>query len=168
MNGRTPFEARFHARRTRRPPSRMSLNLTAMIDVTFLLLIYFLVATEFKLGEEVYRLDLPERLPASQQREPFELDREPLHVKVATVSPAACSIRLETRHARLDQPQSFEELFRFLESNRIGGAHSGGLFAADHPIIVEPAGTTTWQHVVQAFDAAARAHYTNITLGLAE
>jgi hypothetical protein len=56
-----------------RPPRRrfggsgLSLNLTAMIDVVFLLLVYFMVGTEFKLGEEVFRLDLPDRQPSMAQ-----------------------------------------------------------------------------------------------------
>ncbi|MCZ6446340.1 MAG: biopolymer transporter ExbD, partial [Planctomycetota bacterium] len=56
-------------RRHRRSRARIGLNVTAMIDIVFLLLIYFLAATEFKLGEEVYRLDLPQRGLAA---DPFE------------------------------------------------------------------------------------------------
>ena len=41
-----------------------------MIDVVFQLLIYFLVATNFALGEQVFRLDLPNgerrRMPSLQ------------------------------------------------------------------------------------------------------
>ena len=66
-------------RRHRRP--KLALNLTSMIDVTFLLLVYFMVATEFKLGEEVYKLDLPDRQAAQREIDPFELDEEPLQVR---------------------------------------------------------------------------------------
>ena len=41
----------------------------------------------------------------------------------------------------------------------------GGLFLPEHPIIIEPTTTTKWQHVLEAFNAAARARYTNVTLG---
>ena len=148
-------------RRGRSRPS-IALNLTAMIDVTFLLLIYFMVATEFKLGEEVYRLDLPQRQQA--QRDPFELDEEPLRIRIATTGygPGAYSLQVEGPYLRV---RSFQELHEFLRQRRITDASPGGLFGPDHPIIIEPTRTTRWQHAMAAFNAAARARYTNITLG---
>lgn len=141
---------------------RISLNLTTMIDVTFLLLIYFLVATEFKVGEEVYRLDLPEHLPAQSERDPFELDQDPLRVEVMTTGLGAHAYTL-----RIDgpypQPRSLDELMRFLRERRISPATPNGLFEADHPVIVRPSGTTTWEHTVDTFNAVVRAGYTNVT-----
>ena len=55
----------------------MGLNLTPMIDVVFQLLIYFMAATEFRLGEEIYRTDLPQR---SSSSDPFDLPRDPLRI----------------------------------------------------------------------------------------
>ncbi|MHC4710088.1 MAG: ExbD/TolR family protein, partial [Planctomycetota bacterium] len=67
--------------RRRRQQARIGLNLPSMIDVVFLLLVYFMAATEFKLGEEIYRLDLPRRgAPA----DPFVLPRDPLHIVLAS------------------------------------------------------------------------------------
>ena len=66
--GHDPFEDLIVHERPRRQRARIALNLTAMIDVVFLLLIYFMVATEFKAGEEIFRLDLPERQAASRDR----------------------------------------------------------------------------------------------------
>jgi biopolymer transport protein ExbD len=151
--------------RRRRVRPRISLNLTPMIDVTFLLLVYFMVATQFKLGEEVYRLDLPER-GTGRAADPFELDEEPLRIKIATTgaTPDEYRIRIE---GPFEQPSSFDELHEFLRGRRIGPESVGGLFEQDHPIIIEPTRTTTWQHAVGAFDAAARARFTNITMGRA-
>jgi hypothetical protein len=39
----------------------------------------------------------------------------------------------------------------------------GGMFEADHPIIIEPTATTRWEHAMEAFNAAVRARYTNVT-----
>ena len=69
------------ARRRRRAATQIGLNLTSMIDVVFLLLVYFMVATDFKKAEEVYRLDLPERVEGVSA-DPFELDDEPLRIIV--------------------------------------------------------------------------------------
>ncbi len=143
-----------------RRPTRLSLNLTAMIDVVFLLLIYFMVATEFKLGEEIYRLDLPRR---SLQADPFELPRDPLRIAVAsTGSGAGYLIRVEEAAA---QPANFQELFVFLARNQRSAAAVGGLFDPDHPIIIEPGAATRWEHAVEAFNAAVRARYTNVKFG---
>ena len=141
---------------------RINLNLTAMIDVTFLLLIYFLVATEFKLGEEVYRLDLPERMPSQLDRDPFELDEEPLRIEVIStgMTPRAATLRLDGPYP---QPRSFEELGRFLNQRRISEAAPGGLFQHDHPVIVRPASETRWEHAIEAFNTVVKSGYTNVT-----
>jgi biopolymer transport protein ExbD len=151
-------------RARRRVHPRIALNLTAMIDVTFLLLVYFMTATQFKMGEEVYRLDLPERGTARQQRDPFELDAEPLRIRVATIGAGlrAYQLRVEGPYR---QPRTFEELHDFLDRRRIDASSTGGLFEADHPIIIQPTPATAWQHAMAAFNAAARARFTNVIFG---
>ena len=155
-----PRRAARPAHRDRSAP-RIALNLTAMIDVTFLLLVYFLTATEFRRGEELYRMDLPPRAAAAP-RDPFDLDERPLRILVATTGFGrhAYSLRLEGPYPH---PGSFTDLHEFLRRRRISAASPGGLFDPDHPIIIQPTTTTTWQHAMQAFDAAARAQYNNIT-----
>ena len=152
--------------RTRRHRERptIALNLTSMIDVVFLLLVYFMVATQFKLGEEVYRLDIPDRRAAQQTRDPFELDEEPLRVRVATIGrlPGDYQVRLEGPYP---QPGSFAELSAFARERAIVDGLPGGLFPPDHPIIIEPTSSTTWQHAMLAFNAIATNGYTNVTLG---
>ncbi|MCZ6812221.1 MAG: biopolymer transporter ExbD [Planctomycetota bacterium] len=146
-------------RRHRRSRARIGLNVTAMIDIVFLLLIYFLAATEFKLGEEVYRLDLPQRGLAA---DPFELPRDPLRVVIATTGPGEGGYTIRIR-GPYTQPGSFQELYEFLHHNRGAETAVGGLFEQDHPIIIEPAIATRWEHAIDAYNAAARARYTNIT-----
>lgn len=151
-------------RRRRSGPAQFALNLTAMIDVVFLLLIYFMVSTEFKADEEVYRMDLPQRQPASAQQDPFQLDREPLRIEVASIGmrPGDYSVRLDGPY---NQPGTFDQLNRFLDQRRIRPAVPGGLFEPDHPILIVASDTTRWEHVVATFNAAAKARYTNIMFG---
>ncbi len=141
---------------------RIALNLTAMIDVVFLLLIYFMVATEFKLGEEVYRLDLPARAGVAQQRDPFQLDEQPLRIAVASTGPGRSAYRVSL-DGPYPQPASFQALYEFLRNRQIGENATDALFAPDHPIIIEPSRTTRWDHAIEAFNAPARARYTNVT-----
>jgi biopolymer transport protein ExbD len=136
----------------------VGLNLTAMIDVVFLLLVYFMAATEFKLGEEIYRLDLPARGAPS---DPFELPREPLRIGVSSMGPSSYTLRVEGSSSH---PGTFEELYQLLARGRRGGGLGGGLFEADHPIVIEPSATARWEHAIEAFNAAARARYTNVNL----
>ena len=141
--------------RTSRRPARIGFNLTAMIDVVFLLLVYFMCTTQFKRSEELYRLDLPQR---GRQANPFQLPQEPLRISVASAG-RGYTLRLSGANAR---PATFEDLYVFLDENRITESAPGGLYEADYPIIIEPGATTRWEHTMDAFNAAARARYTNI------
>ncbi len=153
-------------RRRRRPAGDIGLNLTSMIDVVFLLLVYFMVATEFRSGEEVYKLDLPERDGAAAS-DPFEIDDEPLRIEVRSRGPvgddpslAAAGIAVPGPYP---QPMDFRELRTLLEELLVGGPR--GLFPRDHPVVVDPVGSTRWQHALAAFNAAAAAGYENVTFG---
>lgn len=140
--------------------SRIGLNITAMIDVVFLLLVYFMVATNFKLGEEIFRMDLPERGQAHQP-DPFQLDEEPL--RIAVVSMSEFTYHLQVQGAFVYNASSFDDLYDFLRERRIAPGRAGGLFAADHPLIVEPSQNARWEHAIGAFNAAVRAEYTNVS-----
>ena len=143
---------------------RLTLNLTVMIDMVFLLLVYFMTVTEFKQGEEVYRMDVPDRSDAAWEPDPFDLDEEPLRISISTTGRGA-----EAYMVRLDgpyqQPNSFAELYDFLRARQINDDNLSGprLFAPDHPIIIAPADKTRWDHAVGAYNAAARAEYENVT-----
>jgi biopolymer transport protein ExbD len=143
------------------PHTRMGLNLAAMIDVVFLLLIFFMVATRFKLGEEVYRMDLPERGEALAA-DPFRLDEEPLRISIVSLGRDRDSYRIEL-DGPYDRPRSFEELHRFLHDRQLRPGETWGLFPPDHPIIVQPSATTRWEHAIGVFNAAVRARYTNVS-----
>lgn len=158
--------AHYRSRRKRRPPvSALSLSMTAMIDVVFLLLIYFLVATDFRTGEGIYRVELPGREGAGAP-DPFQLDEEPLRIIVHSTGLGAgmYQVRLDGPYP---QPQTFEELHGFLRDKQVSEASvtigSGALFRPEHPIILQPSRSTRWEHAIEAFNAAARAKYTNIT-----
>ena len=146
----------------RRSRPRMSLNLTPMIDVVFQLLIYFLVCTNFARGEQIYKLDLPQRGTAPTQADPFQLDDEPLRIQVLSLGnqPGDYRLRLEGPWPRV---ADFQQLYEFLQQRIIGRDNPTGLFAPDHPIVIEPAGSTSWGHAVGAFNASVRAGYNNIT-----
>jgi len=149
------------ARRRPRTPMSIGLNLTSMIDVVFLLLVYFMVATDFRKAEEVYTLDLPER-SEGMSADPFELDEEPLLVLVRTSGSGGDSYRLSL-DGPWDPVQDFQGLYEFLQSRQVDGM-GGGIFGSDHPIVIIPDSTVHWEYTIDAFNAAVRAGYVNVTL----
>ncbi len=153
-------------RSRRRVAGDIGLNLTSMIDVVFLLLVYFMVATEFRSGEEVYKLDLPDRSGAASD-DPFELDEEPLRVEVRSRGPVGEGLSLSGAIISVPgpypQPMDFVELRAMLVDLRVGG--KSGLFPDDHPVVITATGDTRWQHALAAFNAAASAGFVNVSFG---
>ncbi|MDG2030140.1 MAG: biopolymer transporter ExbD [Phycisphaerales bacterium] len=145
--------------RRRITPARAGLNITPMIDVVFQLLIYFLVATNFALGEQVFRLDLPDRGGVSSNRDPFELDEEPLRIRVRSSGEDGQVIALSIE-GPYPQPEDLEDLENYLARSleRSGSA----LFMDDHPVVIVPGPDTRWEHVVATFNAAVRAGFRSV------
>jgi len=150
-------------RAARRADGRIGLNLTSMIDVVFLLLVYFMVATEFRIGEEIFTLELPRQRAAASSADPFDLDEEPLRITVRSLGPGATDYRLSL-DGPYDQPGTYDALTAFLTAQQINDRTPGGLFLSDHPIVLSPDRATMWEHTVGAFNAIVRADYTNVTM----
>ena len=143
----------------RRKAGSMGLNLTSMIDVVFLLLIYFMVATEFQIAEESFPMDLPAR-DAGQT---IMLDNEPLVIVVESAGDGKRDVRIQIE-GPWDSVATVEELTQFLRSNKIDEFHVTGLFAEAHPVLIQPTENARWEHALATYNAVARAKYTNITL----
>ena len=133
----------------------MGVNLTPMIDVVFQLMIYFLLATNFALGEQVFKLDLPDR-GSAEARDPFEIPEEPLRILVGTDGDAI-DLAVEGPYP---QPDSLQSLEQFLVESRAGA--DGGYFLEDHPLEIVPGEATRWEHVVDVFNTAIRAGYLKV------
>jgi hypothetical protein len=103
------------------------------------------------------------------QRDPFELDVETLRILVTSAGPMPAENRLHI-DGPYNQPATFEGLYDFLRQRQINETNTSGLvlFEADQPIIIEPTRGTRWDHAMEAFNAAARARYTNITFSRAD
>ncbi|HWB18889.1 MAG TPA: biopolymer transporter ExbD [Phycisphaerales bacterium] len=142
----------------------ISLSLTSMIDVVFQLLIYFLVATDFSMNEQMYRMDLPDRSGGQQMADPFSLDVEPLRVIVGSTGTTREAMTLKV-DGPMRQPTSAEDLYSLLWQHQARPDTAGGWYNVDQPIVIVPTEHTRWEHVIEAFNAAHRAGYTNITFG---
>jgi len=131
----------------------LSLNLTPMIDIVFLLLCYFLMMSQFRTPEGV----LPARLPAMQARVPVEIPRTPIRVRFQKVagSPGRCMVTIDQF---ADTSMEISELAGRLRHIRqqVPG------FDADTPIHLLAADDVAWDHVVNAYNAALAAEYVKI------
>lgn len=145
------------ARRRPRPASGMQLNLPAMIDIIFLLLIYFVITANFMLDEGVLTTQMPHG--AGEVADPLAPPPTPLNIRLAASSGAGVSINV----ADLYQPASFTELAELLESMQYDPQRQrAGMYKADDPVIIRPAGDVRWQHALNALNAAIKARYSNV------
>ena len=138
-------------------PARMQLNLTSMIDVIFQLLIYFVVTATFAANEGVLSADLPEI--GSGTADNPEPPKEKLHIDLNSYEQT--SVRIRVFNQRIASFQDLHE--RLLNVQHYPEEGRTGEFAVDDPIVIRPTGRVRWQHVVNAFNAAVRAQYENIS-----
>jgi biopolymer transport protein ExbD len=138
------------------PPAKMQLNLTSMIDVIFQLLVYFVVTASFTIGEGVITAKLPQGgANASEAKDP----KTPVHIILSSAGIWNVSVTIQSKSLH-----SFSELEDYLvELQHDRERMRNGVYRPDHPLIIKPDGEVRWQHVVNAFNAAVAARYTNVS-----
>jgi biopolymer transport protein ExbD len=126
---------------------RAVLNLPAMIDMTFLFLIFFLVTTTFERAEGI----LASEMPKLDSRPAVALPVTPI---VLRLTPAPDDLDgFVIRIDRFDNmPATFDELVDFLRS-----VHKEPGFDQHTPVVIVAGDEVRWDHVVGAWNAALRA-----------
>jgi len=147
---------RKHGRKKRRlRHTPLTLNLAPMIDVTFLLLIFFSVTTTFKRAEGY----LSARLPRDAGAPSVALPVSPIVVRVQQVGMGPGDYRIKLDQF-LNTPATFGELTRLLIDIK---GNPG--FDNNTPVVIAAEADVAWDHVVNCYNAALRAGYTNIAFG---
>ena len=149
--------------KTKKPskPPNMSPPMTPMIDVTFNLLIFFILTPSFDQTEGFLTTNLPQNSgPVAGKAQTTEVR---LKVELFDVGPEGqyvdgaknefCSI---TFNETQNLGSNFDSLRAALEEKRAAG------LAATTPILISPTMACKHKWVVRAFDAAVAARYTNI------
>jgi biopolymer transport protein ExbD len=142
-------------RKRRRPTTgaRLTLNLVPMIDIVFLLLIFFLVGTRFITAEGV----LPGRLPRQDAEQTLPVPVPPIQISLTSGNGDVPDIAIAGRAAR---PVNFEQLAAMLaQIQREPG------YDDQTPVVLQADEQLAWDHVVNAYNAAVRAKYKNIIFG---
>ncbi len=144
----------------RRPPSlpSMRFNIASMIDVVFLLMIYFMLITEFRRPELSLAVDLPARLAPGAAADPFALPARPIGVDVVSTGDGAGAYALRIDHPALGEARTFGELTARAEA--LLGAELG----PDQRFTVRAGPETLWEHTLGAFNALRRAGYARVRL----
>ncbi len=131
-------------------PLRMQLNLTSMIDVIFLLLIYFVITASFTADEGVLTTKLPQGTGSASQAD-LKPPAIPLDIVLRSIEPSSVHITVNNRLTA----DSFSQLYDLLVSLQKD-------YPPDNPLLIKPDGQVRWQHVVDAFNAAVRAKFSNV------
>lgn len=142
-----------------RPRPNMQPNLSAMIDVIFLLLIYFVTTANFTPDEGVLTAKLPQG--TGKTSTDMTPPQRPLNIVLTPAGEVECRISIQ---GYPQSPGGFAELATLLVELQYDpdrGLRSGA-FKPDSPVIIRPEAGVRWQHVANAFNAAVRARYTNI------
>jgi len=136
----------------------VQLNLTSMIDVIFLLLIYFVITANFTVDEGVLTAKLPQ---GSGQPTPEDLKPPDDPIDIILSSADVNEVRISVNNTQY--ASNFSQLHTLLlqlqhdPDRGLQGTHT-----PDNPVIIKPDGQVRWQHVVNAFNAAVRARYSNV------
>lgn len=144
-------------RRTRRKRGTViAVNLAPMIDMSFLLLIFFLVTTTFERAEGLLSSRLPEDAGGAPA---VALPLTPIVIRLETTGPAAtpCSIRIDRFE---NVPQSFGELSAYL----VRILQQPG-FDDQTPVVIMAGDDVAWDHVVDCWNAAVRAGCRKLIFG---
>ncbi|QNN22780.1 biopolymer transporter ExbD [Planctomycetales bacterium ZRK34] len=145
---------------SRRRSKRMKqLNLTSMLDVCFLLLIFFVLTASFDLGEGILPTELPHD-GLSANANPTTPPPMPLNIALRSLGGDDVSIQVSGMTAA---PADFHELYAVLADHRYDPAtNPTAPYMEEDPITITPDRTVRWAHVVNAFNAARRARYANV------
>jgi len=139
-----------------RGKANMQPPLTPMIDVTFQLLLFFLLTCEFRESEG----NIPGTLPAKGnivQQVQQEPPPDPIQIRLRLVADRTAAYEMTGVPVVINSPA---ELHGHLETRK------NQLGSADVPIVIYPSADVPWDYVVEAFNQAVRARFTKI--GFAE
>lgn len=147
-----------HARRrfSRRGPARLSVSFTPLIDVVFLLLLYFLLVAQFKTKEELFELDLPRDASAETARDPFALPIEPIRIRVESTGDGRHDFIIRSDDPFVGSPESLEALDVAMKQGRTP------VLIAEQIVLVQPTPGTRWEHALAIINAIKRAGFRRV------
>ncbi len=134
-----------------RAKPQIRLPLTPMIDITFQLLLFFLLATEFRQTEGQIPATLPRQAGGMALSKPIE---KPLWITLRVAGQDNQDVVYEIGGQK-QTVATPEKLYESLMQCRIA-------FGDNVPMIIQPGTNVRWEYVVEVFNQAVRAKFRNI------
>jgi len=139
-------------RKRRQAKPKMQPPLTPMIDVTFQLLLFFLLTFTFREKEGQIRGALPRKGSGGVAAK--ETLTQPIRIHIIPTNDRQEALyEVEGVHEQITDPRA---LYQFLVQRR------EALNSAEGPVIIRPDAFVRWQFVVEVFNQAVRAEFENI------
>lgn len=157
----TSLFARVHRRRG----PVLSLQMAPLIDVVFLLLVFFLLTANFRSQEGFLPAELPRETAAAVD----QMELEPLEILIDTLADGRCRIYIGTARALTLSGEGEEagpDFGIFGEAVLAVLAEQGRHL--DDPVKLSPTPKVTWNHLVKAYDALWEVQVRRIVFVLAE
>ena len=154
-NGTRHYESARQQRTKQREPTMLQPPLTPMIDVTFQLLIFFLLACQFRMAERQIQATLPD-ISGPQAAPPLRL--KPIYISLTPAGSEGVQYeigRIRTTQDPLELHRVLKQLMDRYQSDEV-------------PVIIKPMGEVRWAYVVEAFNQAVRARFKNVAFAPAE
>ena len=129
---------------------QMQLQMTSMIDVVFLLLIYFIVTANFTIDEGTLLATMPGN--SSQDRPEDDLD-PPVNIELTSADDGV-TYAIVVNGQRIDDATALSGFMK----NRVATAQ----MKIDDIVQIKPQGVVRWQHVVNVFNACVSAKLENV------
>lgn len=152
------------SRRSRSPAlPALTLNLTSMIDVIFMLLMFFVLTVDFRAKEDSLPMDSTPPSTAvmregGESGDPFALPERPVIVTVRSLGDGPREYALTTDEPVIGSPAGAMDLRRRAEAAR------GTTLLASQRFLIRSGAMTRWEHTLAAFNALQRAGYKEVTL----
>lgn len=128
----------------------MQLQMTSMIDVVFLLLIYFVITANFTIDEGTLLATMPGN--SSQDRPEDDLD-PPVNIDLTSADDGV-TYSIVVNGQRIENATALAGYM----INRVQTAQ----MAKDDIVQIKPQGVVRWQHVVNVFNACVSAELENV------
>lgn len=125
----------------------ITVNLAPMIDVSFLLLIFFLVTTTFDRAEGILSSELPRDTGAPSVALPIS----PIVVRLKQIGVGHDDYRIRIDHFDAEPADATELAGHLLQIQRQPG------FDEQTPVLIVPDSAVRWDHVMGCWNAALRA-----------
>lgn len=141
--------------RAKRTSENIHLNIVPLVDVTFLLMIFFVIAGAFERWEGVFE----SKFPRTQGGVSAPLPLTPVTLRVQSTGPGADEFTV-TIDGLSSKTQIFDDLTAMLRDLQQNPAYS-----TDTPVVIVADPRVRWDHVVNAWNSAVRAGYTSVVFG---